>query len=284
MSGCDRLRMGRGACARRQRVSAPRTPPGDRDLGGSGGRPPRLPIAGAMREIGTEVAMEDPLPAIGHSGSLADYRDLLFSYGSASDPVTQKEISALVPGLLRRIADVGLTRAEERAPMLTRVLVRWIRQNALSGVVEDLAPLVADLSRIDNGAEELFGLVVEFDPERAARLVAEQRPDGLLMERLRSLLGYMTRGEVPLARVADFLARLLETLDPPESQRAGLYRSLHGYPCRRIEDPVERAVDAWALLMLLERRRAIESAEAPRRHLERAIASLRAGIEEIEGR
>jgi len=228
--------------------------------------------------------MEDPLPAIRVSGSLAEYRDLLFSYGSATDPVTQKEISALVPGLLRRMADVGLTRAEERAPLLTRLLVRWIRHNALSGVVEDLALLVADLSRIDDGAEELFGLVVEFDPERAARMVAEQHPDGLLMQRVGSLLGFMTRGEVPLARVADFLERLLETLDPPESQRSGLYRSLHGYPCRRIEDPVERAVDAWALLMLPERRRAAENADAPRRHLDRAIDSLRAGIEEIEGR
>lgn len=242
----------------------------------------RMVLIDALRQIGTRKSKEGLLSVIRDSGDLTDYRDLLLMYGSTTDPFMVEGISALVPGLLDKIAKVGVVVAEERASMINMVVVRWIRVHHLTDLTDAVASLVS-ASPDDHRTREYFGLVVGFDPERAMRLVREHHPDGLDGVSGSGLMNFRASGNVPLAKIARYLELLLEEFDLTNSQRMSLYLSIHPLLCRQIEDLEERAEDGKVLLAFLESRQAVEAESHAKTMLDRTVVQLRKEISKISG-
>lgn len=241
----------------------------------------RMALIDALRQIGTEESKAGLLSVVGESEDLTDFRDLLLMYGSTRDPVMIEGISALVPGILERIAKEGVARCEQRYVMLIDLLIRWIRRHDMAHVAKPVAAIVERSSAEGYNENRLFGLVVELAPERAAAIAAarfEAHPGRASGYRLAD---FGDRGQIPLQQVTRYFELLFIALDLDASQRGSLYLAIQPFLCGRIQDVDARIRDARVLLGWMEARRELESADNAMRNLDRAIKGLESAIDRL---
>lgn len=245
----------------------------------------RMVLQDALREIGTPAAKRALLGAAGRSRSVHDFRNLIYpyAYGAAPVPILEEGISALVPDMLRSLAESGIAERDGEAADLAGCLATWIRKRGLTGVVEPLEEVILK-QPLDPGVgwmsyQSLFSVFAELAPERAARVflalterAPKQRRAGMDLERLGN--------SVPRSALIRFYAVLLSGGDSTPEQRAAFYWAMPDHALRSIEDPAKRAQDAETFATFLEGRLAVEVDENVRRTIEEKLKKLRKDIEE----
>jgi hypothetical protein len=245
----------------------------------------RMVLIDALREIGTPAARQGLLDAVATSRDVRDFRDLLVHYYSSTDQAFVDAVVAMIPDMLRRLAEVGVAADDYEAQELAIYVAFWIRKHeltdALKHVVEVLLRMPSDNDRAHMAYDRLFSVLVEYRPERAAEValaLEEKHPGrGLLLWCSRQTDPYQT----PRAHLVRYFGVLLSRRDLATNVRGGLYATLPDKALHGIEDPEERSADAQALVTLLESRLADETDENLEYMLRRKIESLRASIEEI---
>ncbi|MBN2491579.1 MAG: hypothetical protein JXQ29_12085, partial [Planctomycetes bacterium] len=266
----------------------------DRDYGGGfsmGGNKmnsyPRLRtmLIDALRQIGTDAAKEGLLRALGSSGSLTDYRDLLMLFKSTTDEGMIRGISARLPDLFAKLEEADLKVLEREARSLDWQLAAWLQGHPSPQVVEMVAGLL-ERGKIDSRSfgAELLGVLVDSAPERAFAALVKLATASGGESAIRETVHPMAFRNTKLARAAQFLELVLGRMNPSTELRMHLYANLPLGLCRAIEDPGARAADGRQLLELLTRQLAVETDPKARARLQWGADRLKKEIERVEGR
>ena len=243
----------------------------------------RKVLLDALREIGTPAAKRALVEAVGRSRTVSDFRDFTYPNRATTDPVLAEGITALIPAMFGSLAAEGLSARDGTYMDLVSFLTTWIRKRGLTDAV---GPMEDFLRRIPSGLEEdgltayaeVFEILVELDPERAAQVLLpllEKYPKPETLGRFTRTLEY----GMPRATLVRFYGPLLSSGDMAPDLRVGLYQSIPGNASREIRDLARRAADTEALVAFLEARIEAESEEVLKDLIRRKIEALRKDME-----
>jgi len=246
----------------------------------------RTVLMDTLRQMKSPAATAGLLKGVSRAPSLEDCADLVVLCGAYDDPELAKGISALVPGALRTIGEIGLEESHRRVPALAILLVGWIRRHSLSDSQEGIERiLIRCRSEQDreggwDSYQRFYDLLAEYSVERAVEVTCrlrEGRPSDRFIAEMASGLGR----SLPRARLARYYELLLERLSVSSLTRRYLY---YGMPTSLFEadgkwTPKEAVEDATKLETFLEKRRATETETELKTALEYTLGSLRKSIE-----
>lgn len=251
-----------------------------------GGR--RMVLLNILRQIETPAADEAFLEAVANSRRLSDYRDLLIMYLMTENPVMVRGISALVPDMLREVAEAGGVQAAEReATHLAWRLAGFITWHDLSEVAGPLEDLLRKAPAVPGGGlhhenEPFFAALARFEPERAARIALdrqEQDPERLAIAALSRWLD-----GVPYASQILYFEVLFSQPDVDATARRSLFNSMWLVTGARFEDAAKQIEDTQAFVSYLEGKRRQETDANVRRAIEHKLADLRRMLDAFEKR
>lgn len=246
----------------------------------------RMALIDSLRQIRTPAAEKALVAAVRRSGTIPDYRDLIVPYRTAEDPGLVEGITALVPDILRRLAEKGIGGDDPVRQELAQNLSYWILQHGTPEMAEPLAEVLAKSRPAPKvwgiWGESLFCGLVATDPIRAADLVLSLEPgepDGARgggSSRIPSCS--YSRGLVRLSCWARYADALVARESLSAGERAFLYGNLPTAPCANVSDVAERIEDARVLVAFLERRLDGEPDAEAKKRARIALDQLRESI------
>jgi len=240
----------------------------------------RMALIDVLRQIGTPAAKQGLLKVIASSDSMTDYRDLFLLYGGTRDEHMVKGMSALVPGLLRKLNEEGADELDRN--MIERNLAAWIRQHDMSETVPDLVALVEKSATDHRGGSDYLGALVELDPDQASmvaqRLAATE--DGT--DAVRRLVTSHSLRSARLSKLARFYEQLFAGVPLPAKTRTTIYMLMPTKLCREIKSSTAQVADARRLLTFLTAQLGVERDEHALRFLKRSVEQLKREIERAE--